>query len=157
KFFDSYDVNEFQLVAWNAETFVIETQETTGRSFEDYHHSFIYQRFKEMYEEKIARLLSWTKDGHLFVIFPYSFGLGPQTDGKNGIIRVDINQFPPFNLVKLTPASCESIEAAEEFVDQFSRFVDILKCDVVLSGDDIVPLFRTGGGGRDGSEIVGAA
>jgi hypothetical protein len=30
KFFDSYNVNELQLVAWYAETFVIDTQETTG-------------------------------------------------------------------------------------------------------------------------------
>jgi hypothetical protein len=157
KFFDPYDVNEFQLVAWNAETFVIDTQETTGRSFEDYHHSFTYQRFKEMYDEKMARLLSWTKDGHVFIIFPYSFGSGPQTDGKNGVVRVDVNQFPPFNLVNLAPASCETLEVVEGFVAQLSKFADILKCYVVLSGEDIIPLFRTGSGGQEGSEIAGAA
>jgi hypothetical protein len=81
KFFDSFNVNEFRLVAWNAETFVAETQDTTGQSFESYHHSFIYQRFREMYDEKIAQLLSWTKAGHVFVIFPYSFSAGLQTDG----------------------------------------------------------------------------
>jgi hypothetical protein len=157
KFFDSYDVNEFQLVAWNAETFVTDTEETTGRSFEDYHHSFIYQRCREMYDEKMARLLSWTKGGHVFVIFPYSFGSGPQTEGKHGVSRVDVNQFPPFNLVKLTPASCEALEAVEDSVAQLSEFADMLKCDVVLSGEDIVPLFRTGSGGQEGSEIAGAA
>jgi hypothetical protein len=57
----------------------------------------------------------------------------------------------------LTPSSCESLEVEEEFATQFSKFVDILKCDVVLSGEDIVALFRTGSGGQEGSEIAGAA
>ena len=32
KFFDTVDVNEFQLIAWNAETFAADTQEKTGQS-----------------------------------------------------------------------------------------------------------------------------
>jgi hypothetical protein len=95
KFFDSFNVSEFQIVAWKVETFVSEIQKTTGQPFEIYHHSFIYRRFKEMYDEKIAQLLSWIKDGHVFVIFPYSFSSGPQTDGKNGVVTIDVNQFPP--------------------------------------------------------------
>jgi len=36
--FDTVNVNEFQLIAWNAETFVADTQEKTGQSFQSYHH-----------------------------------------------------------------------------------------------------------------------
>jgi hypothetical protein len=157
KFFDSFNVNEFQLIAWNAETFVADTQETTGQSFESYHHSFIYRRFKEMYDEKIVRLLSWTKDGHVLVIFPYLFSSGPQTDGNNGVVTINVNEFPPFNLVNLTHASGDSLEVVEDFFAEFCKFTDILRYDVVLSGEDILPLFRTGSSRQEHSEIAGAA
>ena len=157
KFFDSFNVSEFQLVAWNVETFVSETQKTTGQPFESYHHSFIYRRFKEMYDEKIAQLLSWIKDGHVFVIFPYSFSSGPQTDGKNGVVTIDVNQFPPFNLVNLTSSSGDLLEVVGDFSAQLYKFTDILRYDVVLSGEDIVPLFRTGSVRQERSEIAGAA
>ena len=157
KFFDSFNVSEFQLVAWNVETFVSETQNTTGQPFESYHHSFIYRRFKEMYDEKMAQLLSWIKDGHVFVIFPYSFSSGPQTDGKNGVVTIDVNQFPPFNLVNLISFSGESLEVVGDFSAQLYKFTNILRYDVVLSGEDIVPLFRTGSVRQERSEIAGAA
>ena len=157
KFFNSFNVSEFQLVAWNVETFVADTQETTGQSFESYHHSFIYRRFKEMYDEKIAQLLSWTKDGHVLVIFPYLFGSRLQTDGKNGVVTIDVNEFPPFNLVNLAHASGDSLEVVEGFFAEFSKFTDILRYNVVLSGEDIVPLFRTGSSRQEHSEIAGAA
>jgi len=58
KFFDTVDINEFRLIAWNAETFAADTQEKTGQSFESYHHPFTYRRFKELYDETIAKILS---------------------------------------------------------------------------------------------------
>jgi hypothetical protein len=157
KFFDSFNASESQIIVWNAETFVIETQTTTGQSFDSYHHSFTYRRFKEMYDDRMAQLLSWTKDGHVLVIFPYLFILGPQTDGNHGVVTIDVNQFVPFNLVKLAHASGELLEPIGDFFTQLSNFTDILRYDVVLSGEDIVPLFRTGSGRQERSEIAGAA
>jgi hypothetical protein len=157
KFFDTIDVNEFQLIAWNAETFAADTQEKTGQSFESYHHPFTYRRLKELYDEKIAQILSWTKDGHVLVIFPFLFNSGPRTDGKNGVVTIDVNQFPPFKLVNLTHAPGDSLDVVQDLAAQFGKFVHMLKYDVMLSGEDIVPLFRAGSGRQERSEIAGAA
>jgi hypothetical protein len=75
KFFDMFNVNDFQLVAWNAETFVAETQEKTGQSFQSHHHPFVYRRFKELYEEKMTEILNWIRYGNVLIIFPYLFTL----------------------------------------------------------------------------------
>src|SRR6267143_6672424 len=157
KFFDTVNVNEFQLIAWNAETFVADTQEKTGQSFQSYHHPFIYRRFKELYDEKIVQILGWIKDGHVLVIFPFLFSSGPQTDGPNGVVTIEVNQFPPFNLVNLKKTSTDCLKVSEEFSNEFSKFVDILSYDVVMSGEDIVPLFQTTSSQQEHSEIGGAA
>jgi len=70
-----FNVNDFQLVAWNAETFVAETQEKTGQSFQSHHHPFVYRRFKELYEEKMTEILNWIRYGNVLIIFPYLFTL----------------------------------------------------------------------------------
>jgi hypothetical protein len=157
KFFDAFNVNDFQLVAWNAETFVEETQEKTGQSLQSYHHPFIYRRFKELYEDKIIQILNWIKYGHVLVIFPCLFNSGIQTDGPNGAVSVNLNQFPPFNLVNLTPVSAESLDVVDDFRSQFRQFVNMLSYDVVLSGEDIVPLFRTATSLQGSSTLAGAA
>jgi hypothetical protein len=54
KFFDTFDVNDFQLLAWNVENFVAEIEEKTGQSFQIHHHLFVYHQFKELYQEKIT-------------------------------------------------------------------------------------------------------
>jgi hypothetical protein len=156
-FFDTFNVNEFLLVAWNAETFVADTQEKTGQSFESYHHPFVYRRFKELYEEKLSQILNWTRAGHVLVIFPFSFNSGFKTDGTSGVVNIDLNHFPPFNLISLAPASSGSLNVVDNFSDQFSEFVDILRHDLVFLGEDIIPLFRTGGVQQERSEIAGAA
>jgi hypothetical protein len=157
KFFDTFDVNDFQLVAWNAETFVAETQEKTGQSLQSYHHPFVYRRFKELYEEKIIQILNWIKYGHVLVIFPCLFNSGIQTDGPNGSMNVNLNQFPPFNLVNLTPVSAQSLDVVDDFRSQFRQFVNMLRFDVVLSGEDIVPLFRTAKSWQGSPTFAGAA
>jgi hypothetical protein len=157
KFFDMFNVNEFQMIAWDAETFISDTQEKTGQSFQNSHHPFIYRRFKELYDEKMIQILSWIKDGHVLIIFPFSFKAGFESDSEHEITIIDLNRFPPFNLVNLRHEPGESLEAAEEFSSQFFEFVDMLRYDVVLSGEDIVPLFRTGSGRQERSEIVGGA
>jgi hypothetical protein len=45
KFFDAFNVMDFQLVAWNAETFIAEIQEKTGLSFQSHHHPFVYRHY----------------------------------------------------------------------------------------------------------------
>jgi hypothetical protein len=157
KFFDTFDVNDFQLVAWNAEAFVAETQEKTGQSLQSYHHPFIYRRFKELYEERIIQILNWIKYGHVLVIFPCLFNSEIQTDGPNGSMNINLNSFPPFNLVKLTPVSEQSLDVADDFRVQFGQFVNMLSCNVVLSGEDIVPLFRTTKSAQGSPTIAGAA
>jgi hypothetical protein len=157
KFFDTFDVNDFQLVVWNAETFVAETQEKTGQSLQSHHHPFIYRRFKELYEEKLITILNWIKNGHVLVIFPCLFNSGIQTDGPNGSINVDLNEFPPFNLVNLTPVSAQSLDVVDDFRSQFRQFVKMLRFDAVLSGEDIVPLFRTAKSVQGSSTFAGAA
>jgi hypothetical protein len=158
KFFDTFDANDFQLVAWNAESFVAELEERTGQPFASYYHPFIYQRLKQLYDGKIAHLLSWIRDGHLLVIFPFPFGSGPHTHGPNGLVMpIEVNQFVPFNLVNLARAGGHSLKAVEEFHTQFSEFVEVLKCEVLLSGEAILPLFRTDCGRAHRAEIAGAA
>ena len=154
KFFDTFNVNEFQLLAWNAETLVGEIEEKTGQSFQGYHHLFVYRRFKELYEEKIIPIFDWIKYGHVLVIFLHHFGEEMKTDGVNGTIDVDINQFPPFDLVKLRPASEHRVEILSDFPGELDKFSELLKCDLELSGEGIVPLFRTY---QESSTIVGAA
>jgi hypothetical protein len=157
KFFDMFNVDEFKLIAWDAETFVADIQEKTGQPFDSYHHPFVYRRFKELYDEKLSQILSWTRDGHVLVIFPFSFNSGLKTDGASGVVNVDINHFPPFNLISLASASGDSLNVVDDFSDQFSKFVDILRYNLVFSGEDIIPLFRTGGVQQDRSGIAGAA
>jgi hypothetical protein len=94
-FFDTFNVDEFHLVAWNEETFVADTQEKTDQLFQSYHHPFVHRRFKELYAKKIAKIMSWIKDGRVLVIFRFLFGPGPQTDRQNSVVIVDVNQFIP--------------------------------------------------------------
>jgi hypothetical protein len=75
-----------------------------------------------------------------------------KTDGPNGAVNVDINRFPPFNLINLTHIPEGSLDVFGEFRNQFAEFTDVLRYDLVLSGEDIVPLFRT-----ESSTIAGAA
>jgi hypothetical protein len=157
KFFDRFNVTDFQLVVWNAETLLVEIQEKTGQSFQSYHHPFIYRRFKELYEEKIIPIFNWIKHGHILVIFPCLFNIEMKTDGRFGVINVDINQFPPFNLVNLTNITQDSLVVFDEFRTLFGEFIEILRCDIVLSGEDIVPLFLTSEGNQENSKIAGAA
>jgi hypothetical protein len=157
KFFDMFNVNDFQLVAWNAETFVAETQEKTGQAFQSHHHPFVYRRFKELYEEKMTEILDWIRYGHVLIIFPYLFTLPIKTDGLNGVVDVEMNQFPPFNLVELAHVSEGSLEVFDDFYTQFGQFIDMLRYDLVLSGEDIVPLFRASESRQESAQITGAA
>jgi hypothetical protein len=157
KFFDILHVNEFKLIAWNAETFISDIQETTGQSFRKSHHPFVYRRFKELYDQKMAKIVTWIKDGNVLIIFPFSFELSIESDGQGRERAIDINQFPPFNLINVTHKPGDSLEVAEGFSTQFFEFVDMFRYDVLLSGEDIVPLFRTGGGREEHFEITGAA
>jgi hypothetical protein len=77
-----------------------------------------------------------------------------KTDGTTSSIDVDINQFPPFDLVMLRPISENSVEAFGNFRSQLEKFNDLFKCDLALSGEGIVPLFRAC---QDSSTITGAA
>jgi len=154
KFFETFDVNDFQLLAWNVENFVAEIEEKTGQSFQSHHHLFVYRRFKELYEEKIIPIFDWIRYGHVFVIFRHHFGMNMKTDGTTSSIDVDINQFPPFDLVMLRPISENSVEAFGNFRSQLEKFNDLFKCDLALSGEGIVPLFRAC---QDSSTITGAA
>ena len=49
KFFDTVDINEFRLIAWDAETFAADTQEETGQSW--------YHRAHELGEAEAERRL----------------------------------------------------------------------------------------------------
>jgi hypothetical protein len=104
-----------------------------------------------------VQILSWTKDGHVLVIFPFLFCSGPRTDGKNGVVTIDVNQFPPFKLVNLTHAQVDSLDVVQDLAAQFGKFVQMLKYDVIFSGEDIAPQFRAGSGRQERSEIAGAA
>jgi hypothetical protein len=157
KFFDMFNVDEFKLIAWNAGSFISDTEEKTGQSFRESHHPFIYRRFKELYDEKMVQILSWIKNGNVLVIFPFLFGLSAESDGQSREIAIDINQFPPFNLINLKYKPGDSLEVSEGFSIQLFEFVNMLKYDVVLSGEDVVPLFRTGSGREERSEIAGGA
>jgi hypothetical protein len=154
KFFDTFNVNDFRLLAWNSETLVAEIEKTTGQSFQSHHHLFVYRRFKELYEEKIIPIFDWIKYGHVLVIFPYHFDKQMKTDGVSGIINIDINQLPPFGLVRLSPIPVDSVEAFGDFRSQFDEFSELFKCGLALSGEGIVPLFRTR---HESSTIAGAA
>ena len=158
KFFDPFDVNDFDLMAWNAESLVAEMQENTGQPFQSDHHPFIYRQFKALYDEKIASILNWIKHGNVLVIFPYLFKQTTETDGLNRVAKIDINAFPPFNLVSVTPSSASSVKVTEEFLPQFREFGDIFTSELrLISGEDIVPLFRTSKGDRESSRIAGGA
>ena len=93
KFFNAFDVNDFDLVAWNAESLIAETQEKTGQPFQSDHHPFIYRQFKAMYDNKIANILNWIKHGHVLVIFPCLFMQTRENDGLNRVAKIDINDF----------------------------------------------------------------
>jgi hypothetical protein len=157
KFFDMFNVNEFKLIVWNTETFISDTQEKTGQSFQRPHHPFIYRQFKELYDEKMVQILNWIKVGNVLILFPSLFELSAESDGRGRENTIDVNQFPPFNLVELAHKPGESLEVAEGFSAQFFGFVEMLRYDVVLSGEEIVPLFRTRSGRQEPTEIVGAA
>ena len=157
KFFDLFDIDDFQLLAWNVEAFVAEIQEKTGQPFQSHHHSFVYHRFRELYEERMRQILQWVRQGHVLAIFPYKFNPEMETDGPQGVLKVNINQFPPFNLVELTYISDDSLAVTDGLYDDFGRFNEIFKCDLVLSGEDIIPLFLTSRSGQERSIIAGAA
>jgi len=157
KFFDLFNIDDFHLMTWNVETFIAEIEEKTGQPFQSQHHSFVYHRFKELYEERMRPILQWVRQGHVLVIFPYKFDIEIKIDGPQGIIKVDLNQFPPFNLAELTHSSRNLFVTASTFYADFSRFNTIFRCDLVLSGEDIVPLFLTSGSDQERSMIAGAA
>jgi hypothetical protein len=153
KFFDTFNVADFQLAAWNAEALGNEALEQTDLSLYNYNHLVIYNRFKELYQAKFAELLQWIKCGHVLVIFPHTLSTNIETMHAREIIN--INRFPPFNLVNLTPISGDLLKAADEFNDELCQFIDILKYNVLLSGEDMVPVFHAIQG-RDESEVAGA-
>jgi len=158
KFFDPFDVDDFDLMAWNAESLVVEMQNKTGQPFQSDHHPFIYRQFKALYDERIASILNWIKHGHVLVVFPYMFKQFSETDSLGRIATIDINAFPPFNLVSVTPSSVSSVKVTEEFRPQFRDFDDIFTSDLrLISGEDVVPLFRTSKGDRESSGIAGGA
>jgi hypothetical protein len=158
KFFDTFNVNNFHLVAWNAKTFIDETQERTGQSLQSYHHPFVYRRFKASYEAKISQILDWVRSGHVFVIFPHMFSVEIKTDGSKGVANININQFPPFSLIDFIKINETSLVVTDKFYSQFNAFVDILRCNLVFSAKDSVPLFLSAEARRDeSSTIAGAA
>lgn len=140
-FFDEFNVNDFLLVAWNAETFVADTERKTGQPFESYHHPFVYNQFKEMYEMKVIEIIQWIKNGHVLVVFPYLFNIEMKTGWLNKTLEVNISRFPPFNLVDLTHSSGNSLQVAEGFHAQFSKFLYMFKYNMAMSGDNMIPLF----------------
>jgi hypothetical protein len=156
KFFETFNITDIELIAWNAETLVTETQEKTGQSFHSYHHPFVYSQFKELYEKKMVQILQWIRHGQVLVIFPYLFSDKMKTDGTSGDVAVDINQFPPFNLISVEHVSEDSVEVLDDFANLLYNFAGILKCDMVLTGEDIVPLFQTSRSRQDSSTIAGA-
>jgi hypothetical protein len=158
KFFDAFDVNDFDLMAWDAESFVAEMQEKTGQPFQSNHHPFVYRRFKALYDEKIVSILNWIKQGHVLVIFPHLFKQTTEADDLGRFTKIDINSFPPFNLVSVTPVSTLSVNVTTEFHTQFCDFNDIFTSELMLlSGEGIVPLFRTSKGDRESSRLAGGA
>jgi hypothetical protein len=157
KFFDLFNIDDFQILAWNVETFVAEIQEKTGQPFQSHHHSFVYHRFRELYGERMRQILQWVRQGHVLAIFPYKFNPEMETDGPQGVINVNINQLPPFNLVELTHVSEDSPIVADRFHADFNRFNEIFTYNLVLSGEDIIPLFLTSGNDPERSIIAGAA
>ena len=154
KFFDTFNVADFQLAAWDAETLGSEALEQTGQSLHNYNNLVLYNRFKELYQAKFAELLQWIRYGHVLVVFPYAFSSDIETMYSKEIIN--LNRFSPFNLLNLTPISGALLEAADEFNDELCQFVDMLKYNVLLSGEDMVPVFHAIQG-RDKSEVAGAA
>jgi hypothetical protein len=80
-----------------------------------------------------------------------------KTDGPNGAVNVDINRFSPFNLINLTHVPEGSLDVFGEFRNQFDEFTDFLRYDLVLSGEDMVPIFRTSENHEESSTIAGAA
>jgi hypothetical protein len=157
KFFDTFNVNDFQLVAWDAEAFVAETQEKTSRSFQHEQDPFAYWRFKGLYEEKLIKIINWIRHGHVLVLFPSLFNSELKICGPNGSVNIELNRFPPFSLVDLTQASEGTLYVDDDFCTQFIQFVDILRCDLVMSGEGIIPLFRTSESCQQNSTIAGAA
>ena len=91
KFFDAFDINDFNFVAWNAEGLLAEIQEKTGQPFHSNHHPFVYRRFKALYDEKIVSILDWIRRGHVLVIFPYVFIQTMESDGLSKFTKIDIN------------------------------------------------------------------
>jgi tetratricopeptide (TPR) repeat protein len=157
KFFDTFNVNDFQLVAWNAESLVAETQEKAGQSFQREHDPFAYWRFKELYEKKLITILNWIRHEHVLVLFPCLFNSELKAHGPNGAVNVDINHFSPFSLVNLTEVSEGTLHVDDDFRSQFSQFIDILRCDLVISGEGVIPLFRASESRHENSKIAGAA
>jgi hypothetical protein len=157
KFFDTFNVDDFQLVAWNAESLIAETQERPGRSFQREYDPFAYWRFKELYEKKIITILNWIRHEHVLVLFPFLFNSELKAHGPNGAVNIDINQLSPFSLVNLMQVSEDPLHVDDNFRTQFSQFVDILRCDLVISGEGIIPLFRTSESRHENSKIAGAA
>jgi hypothetical protein len=157
KFFDTFNVNDFQLVAWIVESLVAETQERASQSFQREHDPFAYWRFKELYEKKIIMILNWIRLGHVLVLFPSSFNSELKAHGPNGPVNIDINRFFPFSLVNFTEMSEDTLYVDDDFCTQFSQFIDILRCDLVISGEGVIPLFRASERRHEYSKIAGAA
>src|SRR3984893_9828841 len=152
-FFDALNVNEFQLIAWNAITF---TQDllVTGVTLQHPCAEGTYDQFQRRYNEKLEDILAWIKDGHVFVIFPFVFSQPFQVVGSVEW-PTDINQFFPFHLANLRQAEGEFLEPDADFAATFSPFARLLKYVFVLAGENIRALFRTGSSRRERSQIAG--
>src|SRR6266446_7259508 len=134
KFFDALNVNEFQLIAWNAITFMQDLL-VTGVSLQHPCTEGTYDQFQRRYKDRVEDILAWVKDGHVSVIFPFVFSETFQVLGS-GEGRTDINQFFPFHLVNSRQAEGEFLEPDADFAPTFSPFAHLLKYVFVITGQN---------------------
>ena len=125
-FFDSFDIDQFNLIIWYAQSFADEIARL-GINFSGVNHS--YGTVKKIYETKMSEIIRWIADGHTFIIFPHVF---PGINVPNS--QEYLNRLPPWDEIDLQISSGELLIATDGVEDLLGAFSNLLRYDLLITG-----------------------
>ena len=71
QFFDTFNIYEYNLIVWNAISFISETQNVLGTNiFAGRFNSQVYDIFYELFSARTADLAYWVWNGNVLLLVP---------------------------------------------------------------------------------------
>src|SRR5262249_14609029 len=142
-FFDTFNIDELNLIVWNTGSLLHQAQQATAFNFgAPNNDDATFRAFKMRFTEKVEEMLSWVSDGHTLLLIPYQFPLLKYAapDGQSG--SEDLHYYSAFSVVTIQRLSGELVVTQSVF-EEFSEVTSLLKYDYVMSGPNVIPVFRS--------------